>query len=375
MTLNVEASTRDGFADAAQAWLEEHVPTRWREARGGLTEEESNALRREWDRLLFEGGYAGLSLPKEFGGQGLGVAEEVIFADLAGRAQAPDGLARIGRILTAPTLVAHGTEAQLSKYLPKILSGEEIWCQGFSEPDAGSDLAGIKTKAVRVEGGYRISGRKIWTSFADMADRCLMLAQTDFEAPRHRNLTLFLLDMRQPGIDISPIRQSSGLSHFAEVTFTDVFVADEDRVAEEGSGWKVAMTVLANERGCVEAASRYIEMRADMDLLQQSLGADPGYHRQLEEFEAGVELVRWQVMKSIDFDPHSQEYFRSTSVLKVFWSELWQQMCELGLETANAETAEHWKFQYLESRSASIYSGTSEIQRNIISERVLGLPR
>src|SRR5699024_3462247 len=256
-----------------------------------------------------------------------------------------------------------------------ILSGEEIWCQGFSEPDAGSDLAGIKTKATKVEGGYRVSGRKVWTSFADMADRCLLLAQTDPDAPRHKNLTLFLLDMRQPGVDISLIKQSSGLSHFAEVTYTDVFVSDADRVGAEGAGWKVAMTVLANERGCGEAASRYIEMRADMDLLQRTLGDDPAFTHQLERFEAGVELVRWQVMKSIDFDTSSEEYFRSTSVLKVLWSEHWQRMCELGLETATPETADHWRFQYLESRSASIYSGSSEIQRNIISERVLGLPR
>lgn len=375
MSLNTETFTREGFADAARDWLGKNVATRWRESRGALSEEESNAIRRDWDRLLFEGGYAGLSLPKEFGGQGLGVAEEVIFADLAGRAQAPDGLARIGRILTAPTLVSHGTQDQLARYLPKILNGDEIWCQGFSEPDAGSDLAGIRTRAVKVDGGYRISGRKIWTSFADMADRCLMLAQTDPEAGRHKNLTLFLLDMRQSGIDISLIRQSSGLSHFAEVTFTDVFVADADRVAEENSGWKVAMTVLANERGCVEAASRYIEMRADMDLLRGSLGAIPQYRRQLDELEARVELVRWQVMKSIDFDPASKGYFAATAVLKVAWSELWQQMAELGLETATSETVDHWKFQYLESRSASIFSGTSEIQRNIISERVLGLPR
>ena len=375
MSLNTETFTRERFADAARDWLGKNVATRWRESRGALSEDESNAIRRDWDRLLFEGGYAGLSLPKEFGGQGLGVAEEVIFADLAGRAQAPDGLARIGRILTAPTLVSHGTQDQLARYLPKILNGEEIWCQGFSEPDAGSDLAGIKTRAVKVEGGYRISGRKIWTSFADMADRCLMLAQTDPEAGRHKNLTLFLLDMRQSGIDISLIRQSSGPSHFAEVTFTDVFVADADRVAEENSGWKVAMTVLANERGCVEAASRYIELRADMDQLRSSLGTIPQYHRQLDELEARVELVRWQVMKSIDFDPASKGYFAATAVLKVTWSELWQQMAELGLETATSETVDHWRFQYLESRSASIYSGTSEIQRNIISERVLGLPR
>ncbi|MGK0741943.1 acyl-CoA dehydrogenase family protein [Leucobacter sp. Z1108] len=370
-----DGSGQRDFASSAQAWLEESVPKRWRENRGSLSEDEGNEIRREWDRQLYRGGYSGLSLPKEFGGQGFGVAEEVIFAELAGRAQAPDGLARIGRILTAPTLVAHGTEQQLSKYLQKILSGDEIWCQGFSEPDAGSDLAGVKCRATKVDGGYLINGRKIWTSFARHADRCLLLAQTDADAPRYKNLTLFLLDMHQPGVDISPIRQSSGLSHFAEVQFTDVFVADEDVVAGEGDGWKVAMTVLTNERGGVEAASRYVEIRADMDLLRASLGEQPEYKLRLDSLEARVELIRWQVSKSLALEEDPTEYFRATSILKVFWSDLWKEIAELGLETADGTTVDHWRFQYLETRAASIYSGSNEIQRNIISERVLGMPR
>ncbi|TFC80547.1 acyl-CoA dehydrogenase [Cryobacterium sp. TMS1-20-1] len=372
---NVETLRREGFAETVRTWLEENVPHRWRTERGALSEDESDEIRHEWDRQLFRGGLAGLSLPKEFGGQGLGVAEEVIFADLAGRAQAPDGLARIGRILTAPTLISHGTQYQLERYLPRILSGDEIWCQGFSEPDAGSDLAGVRCNAVKVDGGYRVTGRKIWTSFARLADRCLLLAQTDPAAPRHKNLTMFLLDMKQPGISISPIRQASGISHFAEVQFENVFVADDDRVANDGDGWKVAMTVLANERGGVEAASRYVELRADMDLLSQSIGHLPEYQRQLAELDTRVELIRWQTLKSIDFDPQSTVFFRSAAILKVSWSELLQEIAALGIETMNADTADHWRFQYLETRAASIYSGSNEIQRNIIAERILGLPR
>lgn len=375
MLIGTEAESRDGFAEAAREWLEENVPQRWRTHRGAIGEAESDDIRREWDRQLFRGGFAGLSLPKEFGGQGLDVAEEVIFADLAGRAQAPDGLARIGRILTAPTLVAHGTRYQLERFLPKILNGDEIWCQGFSEPDAGSDLAGVRCRAAKVDGGYLVTGRKIWTSFARVADRCLLLAQTDSEAPRHKNLTMLLLDMNQPGVSISGIRQSSGLTHFAEVQFDNVFVAVEDRVAEDGDGWKVAMTVLANERGGVEAASRYVEIRADIDLLMKSLGHLPEHRRRLDELDARVELIRWQVMKSIDFDKNSAEFLRAASVLKVSWSELWQQITELGLETADSTNVEHWRLQYLETRASSIYSGSSEIQRNIISERILGMPR
>lgn len=375
MTVEVEADSRQEFAIAARQWLEANVSTRWREHRGALSEDEANQIRNDWDRQLFDAGYAGLSLPKRFGGQGLGVAEEVIFAELAGRAQAPDGLSRIGRILTAPTLIAHGTDQQRDRYLEKILKGEEIWCQGFSEPDAGSDLAGVKCRATKVDGGYLISGRKIWTSFARLADRCLLLAQTDPSAPRYRNLTMFLLDMRQGGVNISPIKQSSGLSHFAEVQFENVFVSDEDVVANEGDGWKVAMTVLTNERGGVEAASRYVEMRADLDLLISSLGQMPEYREQLEAFESRVELIRWQVSKSLGLEENPEVYFRATSILKVYWSDLWKEIAEFGLETADSSNVDHWRFQYLETRAASIYSGSNEIQRNIISERVLGMPR
>jgi len=370
-----DRTSREDFTEAARTWLQANVPTRWKENRGSLTEHESDDIRHEWDRQLHRGGFAGLSLPKEFGGQGLSMIEEVIFHDLAAQEQAPDGLARIGRILTAPSLIGHGTEDQLARFLPKILSGDEIWCQGFSEPNAGSDLAGVTTRAVKVEGGYLISGRKTWTSFAKMAQRCLLLAQTDPSAPRHKNLTMFMLDMKQPGITLSPIKQASGLSHFAEVQFEDVFVADEDRISEEGTGWQVAMTTLMNERGSVEATSRYVEIRSDMDLLLKTLGDRPELRMQLEELDMRVELVHWQVSKAIDIDIDSPDFFRATSIMKVLWSELWQATSTFGLENMTPETADHWRLQYLETRASSIYSGSNEIQRNIISERVLGLPR
>jgi alkylation response protein AidB-like acyl-CoA dehydrogenase len=375
MTVQDDVTDREAFTTAASEWLEANVPVRWREDRSSLSEDETNEIRHEWDRQLHRGGFAGLSLPKQFGGQGLGLAEEVIFSELAARAQAPDGLARIGRILTAPTLIALGTDDQRERFLPRILAGEETWCQGFSEPGAGSDLAGVSCRAVKVDGGYRVTGRKTWTSFARLAHRCLLLARSQPDAPRHKNLTMLLLDMKQPGVSISPIKQASGLSHFAEVQFEDVFVADADRVAGDGDGWKVAMTVLANERGGVEGASRYVEIRADMDLLLSSLAGHPEHAVRLEELDTRVELVRWQISKAIDLVEGSPEFFRAVSILKVLWSELWQEIAAFGLATADAATVEHWRFQYLETRASSIYSGSSEIQRNIISERILGLPR
>ena len=375
MTHKVSTTSGSAFAQEAGAWLQENVPRRWREHRGTLDEHEAIEIRRQWDRQLYEAGYSGLSLPKEFGGQGLGLAEEVAFSELAAQAQAPDGLARIGRILTAPTLIAHGTEQQRERFLPPILQGLETWCQGFSEPGAGSDLAGVSCRADKVDGGYEITGRKIWTSFAAYSDRCLMLARTSPDAPRHKNLSMFLLDMNQPGVDIGVIKQISGGTHFAEVHFDRVFVSDDELIAEEGSGWRVAMTTLMNERGGVEAASRYVEMRADMDLLLTMCGDDPRRADVLADLDRRTELVRWQISKAVHLEDNEAEFVRATSILKVLWSELWQEITAVGLRYATAAHREHWRYQYLESRSASIFSGTSEIQRNIISERVLGLPR
>ena len=368
-------STRAEFIDSAEKWLQSNVPARWRENRGALSEEESTRIRREWDGKLFEAGFAGLSLPRIYGGQGLSLAEEVVFSELSAQAKAPDGLARIGRILTAPTLIAHGSEAQLARYMPRILNGDEIWCQGFSEPSAGSDLAGIACKATKVAGGYSVNGKKIWTSFAKIADRCLLLAQTQPDATRYKNLSMLLLDMKQPGVTIEPIKQISGLSHFAEVNFKDVFVAESDLVGEDGNGWKIAMTVLANERGGVEAASRYVEIRADVDLLQMKIDAFPQYRKVLDNLDVRIELVRWQVKKAIDLEVDSIVFLEAVSILKILWSELWQDIANLGLMMATAKDYEHWRFQYLETRAASIYSGSNEIQRNIVSERILGLPR
>lgn len=376
MNVMEAAESIEDFAARAEAWLQASVPARWRDNRGALSNTEADEFRREWDRQLWDGGFAGLGLPQEFGGQGRGLAEEVVFHVLAAKAQAPDGLARVGKILTAPMLVAHGTDAQRTKYLPTILSGEEVWCQGFSEPGAGSDLAGVATVARRTEGGYLVSGRKTWTSFAQHATRCLVLAQTDRDAPRYKNLSMFLVNMDQPGVVVNDIKQISGAVHFAEVQFDDVFVSDEDRVGAEGEGWKVAMKVLTDERGGTETATRYVEIRADMDLLLESCSDRPELADELEDLDVRTELLRWQLSKVVDLEAEQGEKFwRAVSILKVLWSELWQDVTRTGIKAMVPADREHWRNQYLESKAVSIYSGTNEIQRNIISERVLGLPR
>ncbi|PKW16530.1 acyl-CoA dehydrogenase family protein [Saccharopolyspora spinosa] len=374
MTLS-ERLNLSAFRDDAEQWLRDAVPERWRMRRSSLSPEEITAVRREWDKQLHRGGYAGLSLPREYGGQGLGLAEEVVFHELAARAHAPEGFGRIGKILTAPTLIVHGTPEQQARFLPGILSGEQVWCQGFSEPDAGSDLASVATTARRDGDGYRVTGQKIWTSFADVADRSLFLAKTNPDAPRYRNLSMLLLDMKQPGVTVRPIKQISGTSHFAEVFFEDVWVADADRLGGEGEGWKVAMTVLQNERGAIEGITRYVEMRWDLDLLLRCCAARIGRTLDAEDFDVRLELVRWQVSKAVELVDDPVAFARASSVLKVTWSELWQEMTQLAIAASCPEHRAHWRHQYLETRASSIYSGSSEIQRNIMAERVLGLPK
>lgn len=363
------------FAGEARAWLTENVPTRWVTERGALGEDEVTEIRMQWDRQLYEGGYAGLSIPVEFGGRGLGLADEVLFGELAAEAHAPDGYGRIGKILTAPTLIARGTDEQRGRYLEPILSGKEIWCQGFSEPGAGSDLAAVSSFARPKGDGYVITGQKVWTSFATHADKCLFLAKTSDDAPRYRNLSMFLLDMKQPGIEIRPIKQISSASHFAEVFLDEAFVSTADRVGDEGDGWSVAMTVLGSERGGIEAISRYVEMRSDVDLLMSCCAKAHDRLDEAQEFETRLELVRWQVLKALSREEDEVAFTAATGVLKLLWSELWQEMTRMGIDSMCPAHRDHWRYQYLESRSATIYAGASEVQRNIIGDRILGLPR
>ena len=363
------------FTEGVQQWLSDNVPERWVNERGALGEEEIVSIRSEWDRQLYAGGYAGLSIPRKFDGQGLGLREEVLFHELAAKAHAPEGIGRIGKILTVPTLITHGTEEQQTAYIPGIMAGSEVWCQAFSEPGAGSDLASVSTFARRTEGGYLLNGQKIWTSFAQYADRAILLAKTSLTEPRYHNLSFFLLDMRQPGITFRTIRQISDTSHFAEVFFDDVFIAETDRVGEEGDGWKVAMATLVSERGGVEAITRYVDVRGDLDVLTECCVRGSGKEDQAAALDVRVELIRWQVMKALDFEDDPTAFFQRTCMMKIMWSEIWQELTELAITLNCLTHEEQWRHQYLETRSVSIFSGTNEIQRNIVGDRVLGLPR
>lgn len=335
---------------------------------------DDTAVRSEWDRRLYDAGLAGLTWPTEHGGRGLTLLEEYIFHEEAARAGAPEGNGRIGRILTGPLLIKHGTPAQQERFLEPILRGDEIWCQGFSEPSAGSDLANVSTRAERTGDSFTITGQKIWTSFADQADYCLLLARTSAEAPRHKNLGMFLLDMRQAGVDVRPITRITGDSTFSEVFFDGAVVPQSNLVGGEYEGWRIAMAVLADERGPIEAITRYQNMARFTRLLHDCCGAaveDPG----IDEVCARVEVVHWHAMRCLETALQGASDPAASSVAKLMWSHTWQELAARGLALGCADHEELWQQQYLESRAASIFSGSSEIQRNLVAERVLGLPR
>lgn len=360
-----------GFREEVSDWVRGALSDAWRTDRASLTPEQVQQAQRDWDRALHAGGYAGLSWPTEFGGRGFGPIEELIYYEESSRLNAPDGFGRIGRVLAGPTIIAAGTDAQKAKYLPRILDASEIWCQGFSEPGAGSDLAAVATTAKKVDGGYLVNGQKIWTSFAQYSTRCLMLVKSSSDRPRHHNLSFLLLDMEQEGVDVRPIRQINGEEEFSEVFFTDVFVADDDLVGEEHEGWRVAMTVLSNERGTTEAATRLVEATAQIDLLNECCA--PGLDA--ARLDERRELLRWHILRATEEKAAELDWFTAGSILKVQWSELIQDATRLGLDCGCTLHREYWRHHYLASKAMSIYSGTNEIQRNIITDRVLKVAR
>jgi|KBSMisStandDraft_5_1062788.scaffolds.fasta_scaffold140662_1 alkylation response protein AidB-like acyl-CoA dehydrogenase len=354
-------------------WFATNVPEVWRNDRRSLDEEAVVALRRDWDRTLYDAGWAGLTWPTRFGGRGAGPVEEYLFYEASARHHAPEGFGRVGRLLVGPTLLVHGTDEQRERFLPGILTGEQVWCQGFSEPGAGSDLAAVATRAARDGDRFVVSGQKTWTSFAKWAGWCVLLARTGPAEARHHNLTMLLVDMDQPGVTVRPIKQISGMSEFSETFFDEVVVPAENVLGGVDNGWRAAMTLLTSERGAVEGANKYVELLEDAQLLGHCL---QGTDERAARFLTLVEALRWQVMRAIESQSAGDaHWFHKMSVLKLYWSELWQDMTAAGLGSGCAEHRDQWRFKYLSSRASTIYSGTSEIQRNIIAERVLGLPR
>ena len=347
-----------------------------------------------WQRTLYEAGWCGVHWPAAYGGRGASLIEQIIFQEEMARAGAPQLINLAGLTMGGPVLIAHGTEAQKRRYLRKILAAEEIWCQGFSEPNAGSDLAALRTRAVVDGDDFIVNGQKVWTSFARYADWCMLLVRTDPEAPKHKGITFLLVDMHSPGITVRPLRQISGDEDFNEVFFEDVRVPRGNVVGAINQGWDIAITTLMHERQTL-TFSRQLQSRVALEQLltlarrwpaDRPLASQPLARQQLAAAVIDSEAMRVTALRNLTRVLRGGEPGPEGSVEKLFWSEMYQRMLEqaVGLEgpfgqllgdTPHAVDAGRWPHLMLYSRGRTIAAGSSEIQRNIIAERVLGLPR
>jgi alkylation response protein AidB-like acyl-CoA dehydrogenase len=389
MDLNLTPSEQK-FRDELRAWLQANVPPPWT---GGGSEEEKGAYLdylRDWMRKVYGGGWAGLSWPKEYGGRGATVIEQAIFQEETARAGAPPLISVIGLGLVGPTIIALGTEEQKRRYLKPILSGEEIWCQGFSEPNAGSDVASLGTKAVRDGDDFVLNGQKIWTSYAHYSDWCLLLVRTDPDAPKHKGITALLVDMHTPGITLRPLKQMTGDSGFNEVFFTNARVPVAQVLGEINKGWSTAIAALMNERANL-GADRYVVFKSTLDALlvrarqlKRNGGpasADPVIRQKLAQVYLELEIFRLNTNRALTRMSKNPVPGPEGSLLKLFYSELQQRTQQTAMEVLGpyGQLAQfdggQWANGYLGSRAATIAGGTSEILRNIVAERVLGLPK
>jgi alkylation response protein AidB-like acyl-CoA dehydrogenase len=367
------------FRAELRAWVEANLPADKRGGRGGAQRFEDPFVR-EWSRALYAAGYAGLTWPKDYGGAGAPYSFQAILYEELAAAQAPPHVGVIGLSMAGPTIIAHGTEEQKARYLQPLLAADEIWCQGFSEPDAGSDLAAVRTRAERRSDVYVVNGQKVWSSFAHIADFCILVTQSDPDAPRYRNLTYLLVDMRAPGVEVRPLRQITGEAEFNEIFFTDVEVPVQNRLGEEGEGWQVAMTTLLHERATLGFA-----LTATLDalfgrLLDDARERDPDPHVREALAREWIELqgLRYTSYRALGTYESTGVPGPEGSGVQLRWSEANQRLTKLARELGDSGgilDEGWWNHQQLRSRGNTIEAGTSEVLRNIIAERVLGLPR
>jgi len=394
MDLNYTAEDK-AFRQQVRHWLEENIPKKRPET---LDE------RRAWHRKLYEAGYLGMGWPKEYGGQEARPMEQAIVGEELARANAPASLNGLGIGIVAPTLIFHGTEHQKRDHVSKILTAEELWCQLYSEPNSGSDLASLQCRADRDGDEFVINGQKIWTSGAVIADWGILLARTDRSAPKHQGISCIMLDMHQPGVEVRPLKQISGSSEFCEVFFTNVRVVADNLVGEMNAGWRIAQTTLSYERGgnvlsrvvrLQEMYDRMIEVCRSLKRNGKPAIEDPNVRQKLGEIYAEVEVLRYAALRLLSRLEKGQRPGPEASVSKLHYSELDKHVQELfldilgpyGLQTgglppdyalhADSDFGEagSWAYSFFWSRAGTIYAGSSEIQKNILGERVLGLPK
>ena len=337
---------------------------------------------REWQRRMHEAGWAGISWPKEYGGRGASLIEQSIFGEELARAKAPRPANVLGLVMGGPVVIAHGTGEQKERFLEPILSAEEIWCQGFSEPESGSDLASLKTKAVQENGGFRITGQKVWTTYAHEAKWCMLLARSDADAPKHKGLTYFICDMDQDEIEVRPLRQITGEAEFNEIFLEGAYIPDENLVGGEANGCNVAITTLMHERAGLGAASA-ITVRRELDELialinERGLAGDPMIRQRIAEVKIGVEALRLGALRALTQQMKVGIPGPEGSVAKWEWAMVNQKLTELAVDVLGPDALvpeSEWAYRFLRARANSIEGGTTEILKNIVAERVLGLPR
>jgi alkylation response protein AidB-like acyl-CoA dehydrogenase len=382
---------QDELREQCRAWLRANLP--WEYGKGlpphfdDLAEEVASL--RGWQRDLADAGWVGVTWPIEYGGRAAGPLDHYVVQEELARARAPELVGRIGINLVGPTLLAHGTDTQKHRWLADILRADRLWCQLFSEPEAGSDLASLRTRATKVDGGWHVNGQKVWTSYAQFADWGLLLARTDADAPKHKGITAMAIEMHQPGVDVRPLRQITDETDFNEVFFTDAFVPDDQVVGELNNGWRVSSSTLTHERG---TNPRQLVIHAQLleELLrlaiEQQRYDDHRLQQRLAEAYVEVRLFQLHNWRSLSRLQNGRELGPEGSALKLYWSEMSKRlhdtaMAVLGNRSSLWWGAEdnpgdgRWQRSWLYYQSASIFAGTNEIQRTIIGERVLGLPR
>jgi alkylation response protein AidB-like acyl-CoA dehydrogenase len=379
------------FRDELRVWLKANLPAKTPSAiKTAASAHEYHDYLKAWQRKLYEGNYAGISWPKEYGGRGASFIEQAIFQEELALADAPERMGTIGQGLVGPTIITVGTDEQKKRYLPGILSGDEVWCQGFSEPNAGSDLASLETKGIREGDDFIVNGQKIWTSYAHIADLCMLVVRTDTAAPKHKGLTCLLVDMKSPGINVRPLKMMSGDSGFNEMFFSSVRVPAKNVLGQVDEGWHVAITALSNERanlgtGLYVVFKRNLEAVLDQARKIKRHGkpaiADPVLRQRLAQAYVDLEVFRLNTTRALSNLNKTGVPGPEGSIQKLYWSELNQRNAQIAMEVLGSQALTsnydggRWAYNYLRSRGNSIEAGTSEVQRNIIAQRVLGLPR
>lgn len=381
------------FRKEIAAWLKDNLVGEFEalKFRGGPGDEHMFPQERQkWEQKLAEGGWTCVGWPKEHGGRGCSIEQQVIYFEEYARSGAPGRVGHIGEGLAGPTIIAFGSDEQKAKYLPGIVAGTELWCQGYSEPGAGSDLANVKTKARfdEAKGKWIINGQKVWTSLAHESDYCFVIARTDPDSVAHKGLGFFLVKMDQPGVEVRPIEQITGTSEFNEVFFDDAECDASDIVGEPGQGWAVAMGLLGFERG-VSTLGQQMQFQNELDEVvkvakENGAASDPVIRQRLGEMHARLKIMRYNSMRTLSSDASDGSLQKEALMYKLFWATWHRDLGELAMDVLGPEAElldgapyelSRLQSMYLFVRSDTIYGGTNQIQRNIIAERGLGMPR